>query len=342
MGILFLSLKYFVMPALCLLSAILLLAMTYSFFNKNKDASFVSRFLHLQYFKIKFAATKIKNENNLTNSLCEVFGKNINTKKECSFSRKTAARIKLLACFSYLQILHFLILLLNSSKDSFQILKEDLQEKHGKLIKITIINNGKKEVINIKDVCQRIRNGYINDLVILEELLQKLFALHIKKQKRAKIASLSTLSVIVITTVITSLITTTMFPNVFKSSAATYGFLQTGSGADVRLDATTVAEDEWYIVDTDLVVVGTATEYLMWPRPLSCTATFNGGTRKWKDPFTGGQPCWDSVSKTYDYTSWCGETGDCVTSCTEASYPAFSWVEDVNYKDYTDWRLPTN
>jgi len=90
---------------------------------------------------------------------------------------------------------------------------------------------------------------------------------------------------------------------------------------------------EWQTIDDDLVIVGTGdNNYLMWPKLQTCTATnFNNIGLQWKTTNTAGQPTWSNATNSYIYPD--GETA--------ADYPAFAWAEDVDYKSYTDWRLPT-
>jgi len=106
---------------------------------------------------------------------------------------------------------------------------------------------------------------------------------------------------------------------------------------------TAPASGVWEAIDTDLVIVGTATGYLMWPRSGTGVGACSGGNLYYKDENTAGQPCWDDTAKTYNYascSSW-GPAGACTSHCAKANYPAFSWAEDLVYKNYTDWRLPT-
>jgi len=91
-----------------------------------------------------------------------------------------------------------------------------------------------------------------------------------------------------------------------------------------------LASGVWEIIDDELVCVGTATGYLMWPRYQTSDATNNNSTKQWKIENTGGEPVWDDTNKIYGYGSE-----------TSADYPAFAWVEGVDYKGYDDWRLPT-
>ncbi|MCK4891103.1 MAG: DUF2341 domain-containing protein, partial [Candidatus Pacebacteria bacterium] len=107
------------------------------------------------------------------------------------------------------------------------------------------------------------------------------------------------------------------------------------SSDSVEIDIKSVADGEWYVINDDLVVVGTATGYLMWPRQNSL-GTNNNATKQWKIEDTVGAPSWNSSTYVYDYMA-----GSCVSACQKASYPAFSWAEDLDYQGYTDWRMPT-
>jgi hypothetical protein len=88
---------------------------------------------------------------------------------------------------------------------------------------------------------------------------------------------------------------------------------------------------EWETIDANLVCVGTATGYLMWPRLLSCAATNSNVGLLWKTESTAGIPTWSNTTKVYTYPS--GEIS--------AQYPAFAWAEALEYAGYTDWRMPT-
>lgn len=94
---------------------------------------------------------------------------------------------------------------------------------------------------------------------------------------------------------------------------------------------TAPASGVWEVIGDNLVSVGTATGYLMWPRLQSCAATNNNATKQWKTAITTGQPTYSDVTDSYTYPA--GETS--------ANYPAFAWAEGVAYAGYTDWRLPT-
>ncbi|MFH1957899.1 MAG: DUF1566 domain-containing protein [bacterium] len=95
---------------------------------------------------------------------------------------------------------------------------------------------------------------------------------------------------------------------------------------------TPIADGEWQIIDDDLVTVGTGGgNYLMWPRDRGSAGCNNDGTIGWKTSATLGQPTWDNVNKCYNYPV--GESAD--------TYPAFRWAENLVYKGYSNWRLPT-
>ena len=99
-----------------------------------------------------------------------------------------------------------------------------------------------------------------------------------------------------------------------------------------------VAEGEWgTLLSGQLVCVGTAGGYLMWPYDKDGLGagqpTF---TRQWKDENTAGAPTWNASTFVYDYTG-----GSCASHCTKANYPSFGWAEDLDWQGYTGWRLPT-
>ncbi|MFH1958468.1 MAG: Ig-like domain-containing protein [bacterium] len=91
-------------------------------------------------------------------------------------------------------------------------------------------------------------------------------------------------------------------------------------------------DGEWREVDDDLVIVGKGGDsYLMWPRLLEGPGTNKNNLLQWKTANTSGEPVWVSTKTVYDYPS--GENAD--------NYPAFKWAQNLDYKGYTDWRLPT-
>jgi hypothetical protein len=128
------------------------------------------------------------------------------------------------------------------------------------------------------------------------------------------------------------------------SGTATFGlqFTQPTASTDVTGEQTLTVtltakayvaplENIWEIIDANLVCVGTATGYLMWPRLKTCAATNNYVGKQYKTTSSSGMPTWSDTTKSYTYPS--GETS--------LNYPAFAWAEALEYAGYTDWRMPT-
>ena len=98
---------------------------------------------------------------------------------------------------------------------------------------------------------------------------------------------------------------------------------------------------QWRIINNEIICegatvkIGTVTGpgYLMWPRQQSCGATNNNVGKQWKKTAAiVNHPTWNDVDS-YTYPGGAGET--------IADYPAFEWVEAVDYAGFVDWRLPT-
>lgn len=238
-------------------------------YKKDLSLPFVGSFLKSRYFKTKFEISMLKNSyeynkcnmpdsNRDTAHAYDIYDRNLlfasfstaSTYAEKPvfqekklFLRKFAlcARIKKRLWLKkvYLQLLHVLILITESSKESFEILREEIQEQSGKVIKLVVNINGKKEVFNLEEITERIKNGRMDDLKILDKLLQELFKLHRKKQKKAIAVSLASISIILITTVVSGLITSFIFPQVFKSNAASNIWVQTSWTGDPVADTAT-------------------------------------------------------------------------------------------------------
>lgn len=101
-------------------------------------------------------------------------------------------------------------------KESFEILKENLQDKNKKKIN-TIIDDQK---INLEQIIEKLKNNQIkNKDQIIRELFEKLFKLHKQKQKKATVFSLAGLSVVATASIVVSLMTTFIMPAVRQSKA---------------------------------------------------------------------------------------------------------------------------
>ncbi|MBN1383699.1 MAG: DUF1566 domain-containing protein [Elusimicrobia bacterium] len=90
----------------------------------------------------------------------------------------------------------------------------------------------------------------------------------------------------------------------------------------------------WQIIDDDLLQQQTEVGYLIWPRQKTSLATNNNQKLVWEvagNQLVSTQPTWSNASKTYVYPA--GKTAN--------DFPAFKWAEELVYKGYDDWRLPT-
>lgn len=194
-------------------------SLIYLYRRKDESIPYVSSFLRREYFRIKFKITVLNNSCSLA---------------ERHIYKRIGKEINILLYQIYFRMLHYGILLFKNSRESFEILREELQEEQGKITHV-IFKDGKKiEKIDIEKITERIKGGHVKDVEILERLLQKLFQMHKKMQKRLTLFSLASLTIIIITAVASGLITSFIFPNVFDSRAATYTWEQTdwSGGAD--------------------------------------------------------------------------------------------------------------
>ncbi|MFH1188142.1 MAG: hypothetical protein V1688_04790 [bacterium] len=137
---------------------------------QQKQTSFISRFIRDRYFKIKFKLAVARNL--MTTEATEETG---------GFSLKIIEKIKIFFYAAYLNLLAQIILLCGSQKESFDILKEDIQNKNNK--KITMAIDGKK--ISLEEITEKLKNNQIeNKDQVIQELVEKLFQLHKKRQPR--------------------------------------------------------------------------------------------------------------------------------------------------------------
>lgn len=204
MNIIIFLLKYFILPILSLSFSVFFFVAIYSFFRKNEKNFFVSGFIRGHYFKIKFKlAQKI-------NSIAPITGGTA-VEKIYIFFYKT-----------YLKLLAQIILLCGGQKESFEILKEDLQNKYRK--EVNIIIDGQK--INIEQITEKLKNNQIeNKDQVIQELIEKLFQLHKQKQKRATVFSLAGLSILTIASIVISLIIIIIMPAIRHSRASADGVI---------------------------------------------------------------------------------------------------------------------
>ena len=168
-------------------------------------------FLKRQYYRVKFQLTKLENEK-------AVKLKNKGDPAACYF-----IRLEILFFYFCLKLLYFLIIILSSAKESFDHLREDLQEKHGNII---IVDTEDDNIFNFTEIQNKIKKGRAVSLKILEEYYQKLYEIHQQAVKKIKRSSIATSALLVIAVILTNLITTIFFPNVNRSQAATYYFTQ--------------------------------------------------------------------------------------------------------------------
>ncbi|MFH1187481.1 MAG: Ig-like domain-containing protein, partial [bacterium] len=159
-----------------------------------------SKFIRGYYFKIKFKlAQKINSITSASNG--------ISVEKIYIFFYKIC-----------LKLLSQIVLLCGGQKESFEILKEDLQDKYRKKINIIIDN----QEINIEQITEKLKNNQLqNKDQVIQELIEKLFQLYKQKQKKTAVFSLAGLSIIIIASIVISLI----MPAIRQSKAAADGVI---------------------------------------------------------------------------------------------------------------------
>ncbi|MFH0854631.1 MAG: fibronectin type III domain-containing protein [bacterium] len=201
----------------------------YYYFKNDKSITALKNLLRNHYFKTKYLITKIENENLAIERTCELYYDKTKQKLEakCSMRSKLKRKIKFIIFSAYFNILYFLIMITQNSEESFDILREEIQKKDGRVVNVTVKSGDKVEVINLDEITKGLWKGHSEDIKVADQMIQKLFKLHHHKQKRAKIYSISSLAVIIIATTFSGLVTSLIFPHLFKSYAATYNFTQT-------------------------------------------------------------------------------------------------------------------
>jgi len=218
-GLVFLSLILIILPWLFLgylsvliniLSIIALLI--YISYSYDVTIPILGAILHRCYLKVKFKLEAV-------NKQAEILKK----------AKKISHKLKLKIYKIILAILHHSILLFKSSADSFAVLKEELQKLHGHKLYINhkAGANSPNEKLTIDKLAEKIKKGETISPKAIEKLDNLFYKLHNKKQKRVSAFSLLSLSVLIAGTIITGLITSLVFPNIFSSKAATFNWAQT-------------------------------------------------------------------------------------------------------------------
>jgi len=139
---------------------------------------------------------------------------------------------------AYLKFLRYSKSLFKSSKGGPDILKDNVFVKMSEVfVKMSEIKDEIDEKFErVKRTMKRVRAGEEVDKASLAELEKELFEFSKFKQKRVTVFSLTAISALIITTVATGLISSFFFPEVFKTRAASYGFLQTDWSGGVSSD----------------------------------------------------------------------------------------------------------
>lgn len=128
---------------------------------------------------------------------------------------------------AYLKVLYYLILLFKSSEDSFSLLKDDVFIKLGEILDKTKEEKIDDKFKKVKQTMEKIKKGQEVDKPSLAELEEELFKFSKFRQKKITVFSLTAITALIIITVAAGLISSFLFPEVFKTRAASYGFIQT-------------------------------------------------------------------------------------------------------------------
>lgn len=228
--------------------------------NKNdRTIPYFSSILKIEYFKTKFRINLLTNEYNAQRHSSSSIKTNKDSQSDKIASllfplreeRKSSlgsqrAIIALRAIIflnqCYLKILYYFILVTKNSREGFEILREELQEKNGKKIKLRISefipplysvklmdlkDKEREEWIDLENLMEKIQKGEVDDIAVIKKILFKLYEYYKRKRKKVAIISLASLSIIIFATVVNSLITSLIFTKIYSSKAATYNWEQT-------------------------------------------------------------------------------------------------------------------
>lgn len=176
LAVFFVLWKTFSLLSLIIFPALFLSILIYIAHEQDVSIPHVSKFLRRQYFKTKFRI--------------HYFEPGSKSKKVSLFFNKV-----------YLNIISWLALTLKSSRESFELLREDVNGFKDKKI-----STREKVLTALGNVERRIRLGEDIGERESSELYQELMILHKERQKNVTIFSLFSLAVIIVSTVITSLI----------------------------------------------------------------------------------------------------------------------------------------
>jgi hypothetical protein len=127
----------------------------------------------------------------------------------------------------YFRIFSFFSLLFKSSGDNFNLLKEETFLKFNEFVNGKELNEVENKFRIIRQTIDKIKKRERVDKDSLEELEKELFEFNKIKQKKATVFSLTAITALIITTVTAGLISSFLFPEVFRTRAASYGFIQT-------------------------------------------------------------------------------------------------------------------
>ncbi|MFC1701106.1 hypothetical protein ACFLZ0_03160 [Patescibacteria group bacterium] len=159
-----------------------------------------NEFIRNHYFNATFNMARIDNDRSKEGS---------NLKKQINFFINKL-RFK---------IFYYAVLIFNNHKQSFEILREELQKKHKKNISITTENNGIEQIVNIDNLVDKIKKGQIqeSDRKLINLLMDKLYELHVQKRKKIATFSLTGIIIIIVATTISNLLLSLILPIILKT-----------------------------------------------------------------------------------------------------------------------------
>jgi len=189
-------------------------------------------------------------------------------------------------------------------------LREELQLNYGENVNIKIKIDNSVKTINLEKFRKKINTNKIteNDIKIIDKLLQKLYQVHKKTKKRISAFSLAGLFTLIIATTLTSLFVSTVFPEIFKSYAATYTFTQTdwsgGESANTAIHPDN--QSNWIEYETKDTYVSATSSVAMSLEAFSITevndADFNAGSTSTAEVIGTGDEAYIKLASSTDAT----------------------------------------